>query len=195
MRKLWLLALPLVAAGFARWDAAPPVDNIHRAILRRFGEFQTFGMSRLVRPASLGKHFRPAPGAARDFLPETPDEKALLEQAESQGWQVGFYLAGRAILDGAHHRTVFNFRELKGPAILTGGTPRSLPAWDAVYPFAQSAVRELAAGGQPAPSAIDGWTLAALPVGAFKQECLQCHPGSSSGSLLGAAIYVYRRAP
>ncbi len=209
-RPRWLA--PLLVAGIvcaARVDRQHPIDELHTTILHRFGDFQTFGMSRLVTPVSLGMHFRPAFRATRDLVPETPEETRLIEALEHDRFQVVFYLAGTRILSDEQKSK--NYRALKGPAILTAGTPRPngaftlfvgpppAPAgelnigWDAIYPVAQSAMRQFGRGVEAVTGHLDGWTISTRPVRAFKQQCIQCHPGSSVGDVLGAAIYVYRR--
>ncbi|MEZ5352499.1 MAG: hypothetical protein R2762_07665 [Bryobacteraceae bacterium] len=204
-----MLSFALSAAALcARWDQTHPTDELHSAILKRFGEFQTFGMSRIVTPASLGAHFNPTIGAVRDLTPETEQEKRLIESLEGAGYQVVFYLAGRRILDETPETQ--NYRALKGPAILTAGTPRPMGPftilvrptstnenaaidWRSIYPVVRAGMRELDAGKAPPPTMLDSWMVSTKPVRAFKQECTRCHPGSSAGDLLGAAVYVYRR--
>src|SRR5205085_1070070 len=141
------------------------------------------GMSRVASPNSLGRHFQPLTTDRRDFSPESDHERELLAGIEEQNLQLGLYLFGAAILDGAVED--MNYRALKGPAGITKGTPRPywypafpptiaprikppaddrLPDWIEIYPLAQKAMRSFADGGRGFESRVGSWEIAARPV-------------------------------
>jgi hypothetical protein len=191
------------------------IDQLNECVQLRFetlapgpGGRLALGMSRVMRPPSMGEHFLPKFVSQRDFEPETDREKEVLAKLEQESVQVGFYLFGRAILDSVP--SDLNPRSLKGPGAITKGTPRAawypagfvpaaqsdaLPDWQTIYPLAQKAMRSFAAGDAAFETATGSWHIAARPVMAAQSKCQQCHANVASGEPIGGVFYAYRRAP
>src|SRR5881394_3294675 len=99
------------------------IDLLNECVQQRFQKpAPDFGMSRILVPSSMGRHFAPRPLSARDFMPENEREREVIAKLESESVQVGFYLFGRPVLDG--QPAALNPRVLKGPGVMTAGTPR-----------------------------------------------------------------------
>jgi hypothetical protein len=183
------------------------IDSLNECVQLRFQTTApTLGMSRIMVPNSMGRHFSPRFNMTRDFLPENDREREVIAKLESESVQVGFYLFGRAILEG--DATGLNPRTLKGPGAMTAGTPRAawypglaapaaggdaLPDWKTVYPLAQRAMKSFADGGSGFEATIDSWRIAARPVAASQEKCVGCHQGVTLRQPVGGVLYAYRR--
>jgi hypothetical protein len=117
----------LAIATIAPIGDLPLVDQLDDCLQARFFNPPPgiLGMSRIMWPSSLGGHFLPNMTTQRDFQPENPAEQKVLAALEDRHIQMGLYLFGMAIAHDAPD--AFNYRALKGPGIVTRGTPR--PAW------------------------------------------------------------------
>lgn len=192
MKRIALLLTVLTGALLARWHRElPAIAELDACIQSRFLDTRSFGMSRLVMPFSLGDHFRPNYSAVRDFQPENQRETELLAKLEAEGWQIGLYLFGENAVNAPVER--MDYRALKGPGVITKGTPRPmsrgpwdrstapspgfsrLPDWATTYPVAQKAMKRFLEDGEAYQTHLGDWTLIAQPVRASKQECLDCH--------------------
>jgi hypothetical protein len=190
------------------------IDQLNECVQLRFQTLQagpdglTLGMSRIMRPPSFGRHFVPKFVSQRDFEPEGARETEVLARLEEESMQVGFYLFGRAILDGSSPN-LLNPRVLKGPGAMTKDTPRAarypgaltptapadaLPDWRAIYPLAERAMRSFADGGHGFETTVDSWRIAARPVLAAQEKCRSCHGEVPLHQAIGGVLYAYRRA-
>jgi hypothetical protein len=207
-----LLAAAIVTGLFGGNPKAPDLPLIERldsVVQRRFADPRpaTLGMSRIAVPSSMGEHFRPATGAATDFVPLTREEREITAEMEQQNLQVGFYLFGAPIL--TYSPEALNFRALKGPAVITHGTPRpawypmsmkpatdaggALPDWKTIYPLARRAMIGFQSGDGAFETTFEGWNIAARPVTASDARCLHCH-SIALKQPIGGVIYAFRRA-
>lgn len=221
MRSLLFGSMGCAGLLFAMGN--PPVlrliDRLDESIQRRFVAPMpdALGMSRVMMPASFGRHFQPLVTSTRDFQPAGPIETKAIQELEADGVQVGLYLFGAAILHA--ERPVMDFRALKGPGTLTRGTPRpnwypllakpvavsadALPDWNAIYPLARKAMKSFDDGGKGFETKIDSWHIAARPVMASEQTCVSCHNNPAYGRRgpvakldrpLGGVLYAYRNS-
>ena len=159
------------------------------------------GMSRIATPSSRDRHFLPDRGSACDFVPENAMERKAIGKLEEQRVEVGLYVFGTAILKAKAE--ALDYRALKGPAIVTRGTPRpgwypgwgkaravrndSLPDWNAVYPVARGSMERFKNGGREVQTTLAGWKVMARPVMGDKR-CEMCH----AAGLIGGLMYAYR---
>ena len=181
------------------------IQRLDRAIQRRFASPPAvLGMSRVAIPSSMGRHFRPTPGAVTDFAPETADERTLLHDLETSSTRVGFYVFGAAITQSAPE--LLNYRALKGPAVVTPGTvrpawyppfaakvssPDALPDWAAVYPIARQAMTSFQRGDTMLESSAGPWRILARAVPASSAACMGCHRVAKDAAI-GGVLYAYR---
>lgn len=211
LRRLMLLAPVCLAlfAGSPKPPDLPLINRLHELVLVRFitplpG---TFGMSRVAVPSSMGKHSEPRRTAERDFLPENPAELAVIGKLEENGVQAGIYVFGTAVVKAPPQ--ALDYRALKGPGVVTRGTPRptwypgadggpgpadTLPDWNAVYPLARRAMQSFEKGGTGFDTTLDRWDIAARPVAA-EARCQMCHSDTAwQSGPIGGVLYAYRRA-
>ena len=212
--NLYLLAPAVVAAGLlariprerdAQVDEIAKLDAVVQARFRTLVP-GVLGMSRIVMPSSLGRHFQPRVRSQRDFEPENDAERAVIARLEERKMQVGLWVFGRAVTDAAP--SALNFRALKGPGAITKGTPRpawypglpvgsaappadALPDWKAIYPVAQEAMRRFREGGAGFETRVDSWSIAVRPVAASDRKCVGCHGGEVERAV-GGVIYAWR---
>jgi hypothetical protein len=217
-----LLAAGICAAGcaalYATIPPAPDLELINRldaVVQHRFQDPAplSLGMSRVARPVSMGTHFYPKRASARDFQPESPVEKEVIDALEKQQTQVGFYVIGNVITSlPPSDVTLVSFRALKGPAAMTRGTlrptwyppsrktvagdPNALPDWEAIYPLASKAMKTFQDGGQGFETTFGNWNIAARPVIASQQRCVTCHNSMDLqvklNDPIGGVLYAYR---
>lgn len=218
------LFLPAVACIALLARNADPPDLQLELIRRLDGLVQTrfqdplpfaLGMSRIMTPSSFGKHFHPAVTSQRDFQPENPAEREVIAKLEECGLQVGLYLFGAAIVSSTPEN--LDFRALKGPGTVTGGTPRprwypllnpgvrqadALPDWNAMFPLARKAMNSFQDGGTGFETTFESCNIAARPVMASEQRCVACHNNQAFQSKvvaqlhrpIGGVLYVWREA-
>jgi len=193
------------------------INRLDELVQARFQSpaINALGMSRVAVPSSFGRHFSPRYTAQRDFAPENAAEKEVIQQLEDNGLQVGLYVFGAAILDSAPD--ALDFRALKGPGAMTSGTPRpswypalaqpaaaqpdALPDWKAIYPLARQAMQTFQEGGGGFETVVGSWTVAARPVIAGAQRCVDCHNNpafrprtvTKLNQPLGGVLYAFRR--
>jgi hypothetical protein len=216
----WLLLL----LTLPRTSDLATIDELNECVQLRFQTVPmagtaappALGMSRILRPASFGEHFVPKFISQRDFEPESDREREVLAKLESQSVEVGFYLFGRAILEGSAGE--LKPRALKGPGAMTKRTPRAawypsgplarvappdvLPDWGTIYPLAQRAMKSFADGGSGFETSMNSWRIAARPVVATREKCIACHNNRAYGTgspavlqqALGGVLYAYRRS-
>ncbi|MBM3787168.1 MAG: hypothetical protein FJW30_22655 [Acidobacteria bacterium] len=175
-------------------DPVSWIDAFDQAIQDRLlkPKPKTLGMSRVMIRPSMGTHFTPVTSDVRDFAPENSYEEMVLAGMEKQGLRAGLYLFGETVATAPAE--AFLFRAMKGPGIITAGTPRAgLPTWQAMYPFAKEAMGRFAAGEGGYQKTLDGWTLAMRPAIASDARCAHCHQ-AKQGQAIGGVIYAFRSA-
>ena len=150
------------------------------------------------------------------FDPETPDEKAVVEDLRKQGWAVGLYLGGRGLLrrplsepeweEAGEHSTR---RAISPPLVISGrATPEGLPKPWELQTIGRE-VLEASARSDRYKASLGRWSIDVRPIRANRAACFDCHaaegpagyrlPGMEKavglqiGDALGVAIYVYRR--
>ena len=188
----WVLVLLTLPGSYD----SESIDLLDSCVQLRFQTpAPAFGMSRILMPSSMGRHFVPRFNSTRDFMPESDREREAIAKLERESMQVGFYLFGREILEGG--AAALNPRALKGPGVMTAGTPRvapgGLPDLKTAYPMAQRAMRSFADGGTGFETTVDSWRIAVRPVLAEQERCVTCHAGAMLHQALGGVIYAYRR--
>jgi hypothetical protein len=229
MRIVEIAGLVVCAAGcIALFATTGPesdielIDRLDTIVLHRFADPMpaNLGMSRIAGPPSFGEHYSPNWTSLRDFQPERSIEQEAIAALEARHTQVGFYLYGRAIAESAP--ADLNFRALKGPAVMTRGTPRpawypslpmrtdlipngnanTLPDWNAIYPLARKAMQSFEDGGHGFETELGNWNIAARPVIATQERCVTCHNNpayrpshvTKLNETIGGVLYAYRRS-
>jgi hypothetical protein len=148
------------------------------------------------------------------FKPDNNDEQAVVADLEDAGWGVGFYLAGRGVLQDRPPQPKPQYPGyvnplISRPVMITKNLRYdSLPQSDQLLAEARNAMNALSKSSQYDFSFSD-WKFSVRPLRA-REECLKCHlserlppsenftPTNStsqfkSGDLLGAAMYAYRQ--
>jgi hypothetical protein len=88
-RRIPILGIALATVLLAvSSSGTSPVEALNDTVQERFRTLDGFGMARI--PA--------VPQHVYEFDPQTPDEKAAVEDLRKQGWTVGLYLGGRGLL-------------------------------------------------------------------------------------------------
>lgn len=173
------LAAFAAAASFARAPRqhatrpAPPqphpLDALDREVQKRFHEVIGFGMARIA--------------TERRFRPESVEERAAVRELKRAGYEVGLYLAGRAILDDAPERprqakTRFGSgmtgQAFSGP-IFVGPGVRRLPTAASLWDGTRRALESFEAGAGRHEFVAGRWQVEARPVRASSESCLRCH--------------------
>jgi hypothetical protein len=212
MRPRVLLLMPVCAilfAGNPKPADLPLINRLDELVQLRFHDPLpgALGMSRIVMPMSMGRHFQPDRPSERDFRPENAAEREIVDKLEENRALVGLYVFGTAVRKTAPQ--ALDYRALKGPGTVTRGTPRpawypsqliaspapadALPDWKAIYPVARLAMTRFSAGGAGFETSLGGWDIAARPVIAAEQ-CAACHNQLSLGKAIGGVLYALRRA-
>lgn len=175
------LSLTLAACAAAAFARAPqpapqqpaaqphPLDALDREVQKRFHDVIGFGMARIA--------------TERRFAPETQEERAAVRELERGGYEVGLYLAGRAILDDASEqprqaKTKFGYgmtgQAFSGPIFVGPGVKR-LPAAAALWDETRHALESFGAGAEQHEFTWSRWQVLARPVRASAESCLRCH--------------------
>jgi hypothetical protein len=220
MRHRLLLFAPVcfvLFAGNPKLPDLPLINRLDELVQLRFKTALpgALGMSRVAMPVSMGQHFQPRRSNQRDFVPENDREREVVGKLEENGVYVGLYLFGTAIVKTAPQ--ALDYRALKGPGIITRGSPRpawypdqlgmsaaaadALPDWKSVYPLARRAMQSFQDGGAGFETRLESWCIAARPVLA-EARCAMCHHTRSSSSNraaqanepIGGVLYAFRRA-
>jgi hypothetical protein len=189
--------------------AAGPVEALSRCIIKRFENLDDKGLSRIPLVHSPVIHFRP----------ETAEERSVVAKLDEDGWDVGFYLGGRRLLESGMTEAQWKKggdgryrRAMSRPVVISQeNTPTNLPEPWELWEHGRKA---LAASGSADPyrSTLGRWSIEARPIRADRQACLNCHRSNSNpqaqsaspddgkpplkvGDALGVAIFVYAKAP
>jgi hypothetical protein len=199
--------------GDAPWTLlAPrksPVDAFNDCVQKRFYDIDQLGMSRLP---TVPQHFRYYHDG---FSPQTPEEIAAVAKLKEEGWEVGLYLGGRAVLNSGmtaadwekagEHSTR---RAISKPLVVTG--ERAAAHWPRPWELWDDARKALAASvsSDSYTSTLGRWSIDARPVRASGESCLGCHSETGAGwtpknkthdstlrvgDAVGVVIYVYSR--
>ena len=212
-------------AGAARWreaTATPTLAPLDKAMHDRFEVPENFGMGRLV---TMPEH------VSTPVLSSSAARQAA-RVLEAQGWDVNFYLGGRELLDlhrkirsigagrlapqsaqqsrqwsllrSSPHLRLVNqpFRDLRGPVALMPTAGQDAPDRDEVGALAKLALQ--ADNPRGYRGYVGEWKLAAYPVPATKQACVDCHNSPENrrqlgrpvkvGDTLGVTVYAFRHA-
>lgn len=151
------------------------IDPIDEVIQKRFSNVDgMFGLTR-VMPTTQHVNY---------FLAETSEEKAVVDELENAGLQVGFYLAGRRILGQkpADNEISITGRHLVigGPIAITRIEKMKFEELRKVFPDparfwddGQKAMRVFETKDRYEFS-VDKWKVEARPIRA-RESCLKCH--------------------
>ncbi|HZS06277.1 MAG TPA: hypothetical protein VFD58_15655 [Blastocatellia bacterium] len=184
-----------------------PVDALDQCVQKRFGTMERFGIRRVIT----------FPYHLQHFTPENEQEKNVIAELEKDGWTVSFYLAGRSVLGAKPDKSLWekpnnNFytrKPINNPILLTKDAkiddlPKPLELWEQT----QKAMAAFSRAGEYDFS-VGKWQIAARPVRASQQACLNCHDqrhemvdgkvkaisqGLKIGDPLGVVLYAYTRA-
>jgi hypothetical protein len=147
-----------------------PLDALDREVQKRFHNVIGFGMARI--------------GMQRKFAPETEEEKASVRELNREGYKVGLYLAGRAILDDVpeeNRRAKLYFgasmagQAFSGPIFLSSAGKKEVPTAAALWDETRRALQSFASGAERYGFKSGEWDVEARPVRASKESCLKCH--------------------
>lgn len=222
MKLLLAMAGVFVSVGFTNRAAEDlrMIETLDKVIQERFAdpEPMALGMSRIATPRSFGDHFRPSLTERRDFKPATAWEGSAITALEANHVDVGMFLFGQAIATSELNQ--FNYRAMKGPAVMTSDTPRpafypsftppavastpsmharTLPDWREMFPLARKAMRNFSDGGKGFETEIGIWNIAARPVLASDARCVTCHKHMGGTPIklhqpMGGVLYAFRRS-
>jgi hypothetical protein len=147
-----------------------PLDALDREVQKRFHSVIGFGMARIA--------------TQRKFAPETEEEKGAVRELNREGYKVGLYLAGRAILDdtpegGRYSKLFFDGspagQGFSGPIFLSSASMKELPTAAALWDETRRALQSFAAGEERYGFKSGEWDVETRPVRASKESCLKCH--------------------
>jgi hypothetical protein len=195
--------------GFIIGCSETVIDALDECIQKRFSKADDglFGMDRV----------EPSTEHVRSFLPITMEEREAISELERDGWQVGFYLAGRRVLEPKPERRLpyGGYRGFGGPILISPQIRLDrpieqieLPEAGDLWNHAQKAMLSFDSKDQYDFS-FGKWSMAARPIRA-KESCLKCHNNVKYGDVvpishapsptpvkvgdaLGIAIYAYAR--
>jgi hypothetical protein len=123
-------------------------------------------------------------GTQRKFAPETEEEKTAVRELKSEGYRVGLYLAGRAILDDVpeqNRRAKIYFdassagQAFSGPIFLSSDGMKGLPTASALWDETRRALQSFATGAERYGFKSGEWDVETRPVRASEESCLRCH--------------------
>lgn len=144
---------------------ADMIDALDRAIQKRFHSVIGFGMARIA--------------TEKKFTPETEEEKEAVNSLNKANLKVGLYLAGRGVLNPKPTKSQFSFglaRSISPPIFVGSMTNvKELPAPFDLWEQTQKALTAFGEGKDSYEFKMDKWIIAARPVRAGDQSCLQCH--------------------
>lgn len=147
-----------------------PLDALDREVQKRFHKVIGFGMARI--------------GTQRKFAPETEEEKASVRELNREGYKVGLYLAGRAILNDVpeqYRRAKLDFgassagQAFSGPIFLSSAGMKELPTAASLWDETRRALQSFATGAERYGFKSGEWDVEARPVRASEESCLKCH--------------------
>jgi hypothetical protein len=147
-----------------------PLDALDREVQKRFHKVIGFGMARI--------------GTERKFAPETEEEKEAVRELNREGYKVGLYLAGRAILNDVpeqYRRAKLDFgassagQAFSGPIFLISSDTKGLPTAASLWDETRRALQSFATGAERYGFKSGEWDVEARPVRASEEPCLKCH--------------------
>lgn len=162
------------------------ISDLDVCIQQRFLDGKSFGMSRIL----------PFGHRVRQFRPETTKEQQVIERLDAEGYQLGFFLAGRAILNPPPQFTPPTRLGVQGPAFMTRHLKTNeLPKPEDLLPEARIALASFETG-EGYTIHKDGWSIAMRPLRTTSDRCIACHksidPAVKLGDAAGVAMYVYK---
>jgi hypothetical protein len=149
---------------------SPPLDALDREVQKRFHNIIGFGMARIA--------------TQRKFEPETEEEKTAVRELKRNGYSVGLYLAGRAILNDVpeqYRRAKLDFGPLpagqafSGPIFLSSAGMKGLPTAASLWDGTRRALQSFASGSERYGFKSGEWDVETRPVRASEESCLKCH--------------------
>jgi hypothetical protein len=195
--------------GFFIGCSETVIDALDECLQKRFSDANggLFGIDRVTPPT---EHLR-------SFHPTALEEREAVSELERGGWQVGFYLAGRQVLEPKpEHRLQYGgYRGFGGPIVISPQMRLDrpierleLPEAGDLWERAQKAMLSFDSKDQYDFS-FGKWSMVARPIRA-RESCLKCHNNAKYegavpishapsptpvkvGDALGAAIYAYAR--
>lgn len=147
-----------------------PLDALDLEVQKRFHKVIGFGMARI--------------GTQRRFAPETDEEKGAVRDLKREGYRVGLYLAGRAILNDVpeqNRRAKLDFgsssagQAFSGPIFLSSADVKGLPTAPALWDETRLALQSFATGAERYGFKSGEWDVETRPVRASEESCLRCH--------------------
>jgi hypothetical protein len=147
-----------------------PLDALDREVQKRFHNVIGFGMARIA--------------AQKKFEPETEEEKASVRELKREGYSVGLYLAGRAILNNVpeesrHSKLYFGAsaagQAFSGPIFLSSAGMKELPTAASLWDETRRALQSFASGSERYAFKSGEWDVETRPVRASEESCLKCH--------------------
>jgi hypothetical protein len=195
--------------GFIR--GCSMIDPLDDCIQARFKEAEkVFGYLRVTPQTHISM-----------FFPKNEEERVAVSELEQEGWRVGFYLAGRRIMDSepeiSRQKLGNMYRRhpvIHGPLLITKNAAKEdLPVSNELWDHTKKAMAAFDTLNQYEFS-VQNWSFIARPIRA-EEMCLKCHnpgpppaagevtpisyvpaPGKHPvkvGDALGVAIYAYAR--
>jgi hypothetical protein len=147
-----------------------PLDALDREVQKRFHNVIGFGMARI--------------GSQRRFAPETEEEKGAVRELKREGYRLGLYLAGRAILDDVPEKDRYSKvffgstpagQAFSGPIFLSSSGMKGLPTAASLWDETRRALQSFAAGEERYSFKSGEWDVETRPVRASEETCLKCH--------------------
>ena len=151
-------------------QSSHPLDALDREVQKRFHNVIGFGMARI--------------GTERKFAPETAEEKSAVRELKREGYKVGLYLAGRAILNDVPEqdrssKVVFGSspagQGFSGPIFLSSTGMKEAPTAASLWDETRRALESFATGKERYGFKSGEWDVEARPVRASEESCLKCH--------------------
>jgi len=166
------------------------IEDLNYLVQDRLHTSDGAGMARMP---STPEHLKEYPGWSffgADFAAEREREKAVVAELERQGWTVGLYLAGRALLNSpltesgwvragypneGHYHDYSPPRTIGRPLMISGKPARnSLPTPRELWTIGQQSLVNLTTSDRFETS-FGPWSVDVRPVRADRESCLQCH--------------------
>jgi hypothetical protein len=184
-----------------------PIDELNEAVLKRFTDFRKgFGYARVIQIRAIN-----APSHFDVFRAENDAEHLLVNNLKANNLNLNLFLAGRRILQDVQppaKDTIFLNSPIRGPVLVTEAEPdKNLPnaTSEDFIRQVRKALKSFDKGNEYQFTS-GKWKIAARPVRASENSCVECHQarinlelGANAdqneikiGDPLGVLLYVYR---
>ncbi len=184
-----------------------PIDELNEAVLKRFLDFRNgFGYSRVIqlRAVNSPRHFDV-------FRAENDEEHLLVNNLKINNLNLNLFLAGRGILQDVPQPakdTIFLNFPIRGPVMVTEAEPdKNLPnpTSEEFIKQTRKALKSFDKGNEYQFTS-GKWMIAARPVRASENSCVECHQARIKSELganadqkeikisdpLGVLLYAYK---